>query len=697
MAVGSAIAGQWQRVTALVTGRKGSWLVLILAAALVALVSSFAAQPAAGGGGSALPPGAESAQAQELTEKFSEQDAPIFAVLSRDGAQLGDADMRAAQEMAGRLSSETGQEASPAMPSSDGQAALVVVPVRADLSSPDNAQMVEDVRAAAVQDLPDEVTVQVTGGPAFGADITNSFDGANFLLLSVTIAVVAVLLLITYRSPVLWLVPLIVVGLAAQLATTVDGQLQEWFGLQFDSGIISVLVFGAGTNYALLLISRYREQLRRDADHRIALRDALRSTTSAILASNATVVLALLTLVFATIPSTSGLGIAAAVGLVFALLFGLLVLPAALAVCGRGLFWPFVPHHGDAEKSHSGAWFKVASGVAKRPAKVLSASVVVLAVMMLGLFSVEIGLTKTEQFRVSSEAVDGFETMSQHYPDQATETVTIISHSVQADAVVDAALSVEGVDEVTRAADSPDGWSKITATSTLAADTDDSYDMVQELRGAVHEVDGADAVVGGDTAESLDIREAAIDDLKLIVPIILLLVFGILAVLLRAIVAPLVLSVVNVVSAAAAIGAGTWVGKQFFGFPALDVNVPLLAFLFLFALGVDYTIFVVSRARQEAHDHGTSEGMVRAVATTGSVITSAGIVLAAVFAALGVLPLMTLAQLGLIVGLGVLIDTLLVRTVVIPALFELIGDRVWWPGEMSREPAHNTRQGGGSV
>lgn len=675
----------WHRLSSNLTGRKGAWLALVLAVILVAAISSFAAQPGSTGAGSSLPSESESARAQAQLDKFPGSDrTPVTAVFSRDGAELTEKDLAAARDVGQRLADVVGQDASDPVVSPDGEAAIVNVPVRNDLSSSQNAALIEDLRAAADGDLPDGLTVQVTGGPAFGADITNSFDGANFLLLSVTIAVVAVLLLVTYRSPLLWLVPLTVVAFAAQLATTVDGQLAVWFDLQFDSGIISVLVFGAGTNYALLLISRYREELRRTEHHRIALVKALRATAPAILASNATVVLALLTLVFATIPTTSGLGVAAAVGLLIAMLFGLFVLPAALAVCGRRLFWPFIPRSGDAEKSHTGAWFKVANGVVKRPTVVLSASVVVLAILASGMFSAQLGLSQTEKFRVSAESVDGFETLATHFPDGSAEPAVIVAKSSQVDEVVQAASSVDGVKRVQPTGDSPAGWTKITAVTKFAPGTDASYDTVKDLRGAVHSVEGADAVVGGQVAESLDTRSASIGDLKLIVPLILAVVFVILLVLLRSVVAPVVLSIVNVVSAVASIGVGTWVGVHIFGFPALDINVPLLAFLFLVALGIDYTIFLVTRAWEETRTHGTSAGMTRAVATTGGVITSAGVVLAAVFAALGVLPLMTLAQLGLIVCLGVLIDTMLVRTVVIPALFALIGRYVWWPGPLSR-------------
>jgi RND superfamily putative drug exporter len=675
----------WYKLSSAIISRKGAWATIAIAAIFAALVMGLSGQSGSSGGADSLPPDSESAQTQKLLEKFPGGDrAPAIAVFSGDGDELSKSDLAAAGRIGDRLGDQVDGKVSPPIPAPDGEAAIVNVPVATDLSSSENVDTIESLRSEVSKaDVPDGLEVQVTGGPAFGADIASSFDGANFLLLAVTVSIVAVLLIITYRSPILWLIPLGVVGVADQLATTVDGQLADWFGLQFDSGIISVLVFGAGTNYALLLISRYREELRRTDDHRTGLLRALRAAAPAILASNLTVVLALLTLVLATVPSTSGLGVAAAAGLIIALIFGLLVLPAALAVCGRRLFWPFIPRNGEEERSQSGIWSKVANTVVRRPTVVVGAAVVVLAVLAAGLFGAQLGLSQTEQFRVGAESVDGFDTLSEHFPAGSSEPATIVANTSKADAVAKVASGVDGVVRAEVVGTSPSGLTEINATLDASPGTDASYDAVRDLRGAVHDVSGADAVVGGQVAQDLDTRDASIHDIKLIVPLVLGVVFVVLTVLLRALVAPVVLVALNVLSALAAIGAGTWVGANVFDFPALDVNVPLLAFLFLVALGIDYTIFLVTRAREETPEYGTITGMTRAVTATGGVITSAGIVLAGVFAALGVLPLMTLAQLGLIVGLGVLIDTLLVRTVMVPALFAMVGLRMWWPGKLA--------------
>lgn len=670
----------WDRLSTFVTGRRGAWAVLIVTMVIVAAIAGTADRDAAGGAGEALPPESESARAQQLLEQFpGSETTPVMAVFAAKSGELSDTDLAAIDEVGSALADTAGHETGPPVTSEDGEIAFVNVPISSDLNSEDNVEAVEELRAAVNDEAPDTVTAYVTGGPAFGADITSSFDGANLLLLAVTVAVVALLLLLTYRSPVLWLVPLAVVAVAAELATSIDGQLAAWFDLKFDSGIISVLVFGAGTNYALLLISRYREELRRFDDRRHALLVALRATAPAILASNATVVLALATLIFATVPSSSGLGVAAAVGLMVALLFGLFVLPAALAVCGRGLFWPFIPRYGDVERGHTGLWGRLARAVVARPVRVLAATVALLAVLAAGMSSFALGLSQTEQFRVEADSVHGYEELADHFPVGLSEPMMIVADAADTENVVSETSDVDGVTQVTPVGEPHDGRAKIMAVADAEPGSADSRDIVRDVREAAGQATMGEVLVGGQAAQDLDGRDAAIADLKTVVPLVLIVVFVILVLLLRSLLAPILLSLVNVASAIAAIGAGTWIGVHVFGLPALDVNVPLLAFLFLAALGIDYTIFLVTRAREEAGTRGTAAGMAHAVATTGGVITSAGVVLAAVFAALGVLPLMTLAQLGLIVCIGVLIDTTVVRTLAIPALFAMIGPKIWWP------------------
>ena len=678
----------WDRLAAAVTTRL-SWLIAL---AIAVLAGVFIVLVGANESGTdspvSLPPSAESALADAAEAQFPGADEmPAILVVTRgDGAALTPGDLiaasRARDRMLAALNSATASTAlSPLLPAPDGQAAIATVPLSADLTGFALGDAVESLRTAAATGLPDRLHTQVTGGPAFGADIADSFSNANVTLLAVTALVVALLLIVTYRSPVLWFVPLAVIGFADRVATSVGTAVSDVTGLAFDgstSGITSVLVFGAGTNYALLLISRYREELRRTPDHRHALRRAVSAAGPAIVASNATVVLALLTLLLATIPSTRSLGALAACGLVVAALFVLLVLPPLLALFGKRLFWPFVPHSGRHATVDTGPWHRVAEAVAHRPALIGGAAIAVLAVLATGLLGTRIGLSQTEQFRVQADSVAGFETLAAHFPDGLADPTVVVAETRRAPDVQRAIEATPGVVSVTQTGQSTTGLSRWSVVIDAAPASDEAFETIVALRDSVRDADPR-AQVGGSDAQALDVRNASERDRLVVIPAILVVVLAVLFVLLRAALAPPLLVAATVLSALAALGLGSWASMHIFGFPALDNSTPLFAFLFLVALGVDYTIFLVARAREETPERGTRDGMVRAVSATGGVITSAGIVLAAVFAVLGVLPLIVLTQLGIIVGLGILLDTFMVRTVVIPALFALIGPRIWWP------------------
>jgi putative drug exporter of the RND superfamily len=617
-----------------------------------------------------VPTTAESARADTLRTQFSGGDrVPAIVVISRrDGAPLRSADLAAVKQ-------------GPLQVSEDGRAAVAVVPLDANLTGFALNDAVKSVREAAARGLPADLRVEVTGGPAFGADIANSFSGANITLLAVTASVVALLLIVTYRSPVLWLVPLAVIGFADRVAAVVGTAIAGAVGMSPDgstSGITSVLVFGAGTNYALLLISRYREELGRIDDHRAALGVAVRQAGPAILASNATVVLALLTLVFASSPSTRSLGVQAASGLVVAAVYVLLVLPPLLALFGKRLFWPFVPQVGVKPLTESGIWHRIADAVARRPGTVATVATAVLAALCAGLLTTPTGLSQTEQFRVQAESVSGYETLAAHFPSGLTDPTRVIGPTGRAADIQRAITNTEGVVSSTPTGQSADGLSQWSVILTAEPASEAAFKTIEALRDSTHAVDPT-VLVGGSDAQARDASAAASRDRLVIMPMILLVVLIVLYVLLRSALAPLILVAVTVLSALAALGLGGWASVHLFGFPALDNTAPLFAFLFLVALGVDYTIFLVARAREETPEHGTRDGIVRAVSATGAVITSAGIVLAAVFCVLGVLPLIVLTQVGIIVGLGILLDTFVVRTVIIPALFTLIGPRIWWP------------------
>ena len=499
------------------------------------------------------------------------------------------------------------------------------------------------------------------------------------------------LLVVTYRSPILWLVPLAVIGFADGLSTALGTIVSRFTGLAFDgatAGITSVLVFGAGTNYALLLISRYREELTGTDDHRDALRTAVSRAGPAIVASNATVVLALLTLVFAAAPATRSLGVHAASGLVVAVLLVLLVLPPLLSLFGTRLFWPFIPRRGARPAVTTGVWHGIAEWVTGHAGRVAVTSVVVLGLMGIGLLGTPIGLSQTEQFRVKAESVTGFETLSAHFPSGLTDPALVIGDSGRAAVIRRAITTTPGVASAGDAGSSASGLTRWSVILDAPPASPEAFKTVGALRESVKKADPT-AMVGGSDAQALDSRDAAIRDRQVLIPAILAVVLIVLYALLRAALAPLVLVAVMVLSALSALGLGGWASVHVLGMPALDYATPLFAFLFLVALGVDYTIFLVTRAREETPAHGTREGIVRAVSATGPVITSAGIVLAAVFCVLAVLPLIVLTQLGVIVGLGILLDTFVVRTVVIPALFTLIGPRIWWPALVDKPDSMN--------
>ncbi len=672
--------------------RRLTWLAVLVVVVSGGLLGLLSGGDAASQSPVAVPSDAESARADALRADFPGGDqAPAILVVTRaDGGYLGMAEVDATADARHRMTDAPGP---PLMVSDDGKAAVVTVPLKADLSGFGLNDAVKNLRATAADGLPPGLKAEITGGPAFGADIANSFAGANITLLAVTATVVALLLIVTYRSPVLWLVPLLVIAFADRVGSVVGTAVASGLGLSPDgstSGITSVLVFGAGTNYALLLISRYREELGRPVDerpddaeagptHREALVVAVRAAAPAIVASNATVVLALLTLLFASAPSNRSLGVQAASGLVVAAIFVLIVLPPLLALCGKRLFWPFIPKAGATPLTESGVWHWIADAVARKPARVAVASLAGLAVLASALLATPIGLTQTEQFRVQAESVTGYQTLAAHFPSGLTDPTRVIASTAKSGAVQRAITDTPGVVSATPAGQSPTGLSQWSVVIKAEPASDEAFKTIDALRDSVHTADRT-ALVGGSDAQARDIASAAQRDRLVVIPAILAVVLAVLYLLLRSALAPLVLVGVTVLSALAALGLGGWASVHVFGFPALDNSTPLFAFLFLVALGVDYTIFLVTRAREETPEFGTRQGIVRAVSATGAVITSAGVVLAAVFCVLGVLPLIVLTQLGIIVGLGILLDTFLVRTVIIPALFTLIGPRIWWPG-----------------
>ena len=634
-------------------------------------------------GTAALPNGTDSRQAAELRDQLPEDEGSAAVVLYSSDQALTPDELALVQQRAQSLPGATG---APAVVADDGTAATIFIPVTTS-DAVETADVVTELRAAATADLPDGLTAQVTGPAAIQADLAAVFDGANFRLLAATASVVAILLVITYRSPFLWLVPLTVVAVADQLAAVVATHTLAAFNVLWDEstvGILSVLVFGAGTDYALLLISRYRDQLRVTEDRREAMAVALTRTAEAVLSSATTVVLGLLTLLLSLFPATRGLGLACAVGVVVAAFFALVVLPAALVVFGRWIFWPKVPHVGETGLADGRSfWRKVGDAVAKRPAGFVTVTVILLGIMAGGITQIQTGLDQADQFLQKPEAIAAGERLAESFPAGAADPAYVVTRG-DAAAVTAAVEGVEGVGTV-RPGASGNGVSEVAVVIDADPGSDAAADTVVALRDAV--ADLPDTHVGGTEAVALDASEASARDRQVILPIILLLVLVALAALLRSVVAPVVLVVTVVTTYLASLGLSWVIFTQVLGFDRLDDGVPLLAFVFLVALGVDYNIFLVTRAAEEAKGHGANQGMLRALAATGGVITSAGILLAAVFAVLGVLPLVVLAQLGVVICVGVLLDTLVVRTVLVPAIALLLGDRFWWP----------RRVGGGEV
>ena len=672
-------------VASFVTGRLGAWLVILIAVlASGVLIGGAGKAHDSNAPSAALPVSAESARVAALQQQLpSSRSNPALVVYARGGEILTVANRAAIQ--ANRVAFApiaVGGPVGPAIYASDGRAALVAVPLPADVAGTVVVDAVSAIRAVTQQALPAGLSAQVTGGAGFIADINNAFAGADLKLLIVTAAVVALLLLVTYRSPILWLVPLLVVGLADQVASSLIAIVSRAADVQIDpatSGIVQVLVFGAGTDYALLLIARYREELRHVEDERVAMRRALSKGGPAIAGSAVTVVLSLLTLLFATLTSNRALGVAGAIGIAVAAVFGLVVLPAALVVCKRGVFWPFIPRVGDVDRARTGAWARLGGVVSARPWPIIAGSTVVLVVLAAGFIGTSFGLSQTAQFRVKAESAAGLETLGRYFPAGLSDPATVLANATAADTVLAAARATPGIASAA-ISDRNSAVVQITAVLKAAPDTAESYAAIQALRHSVHAVAGGDALVGGSVAIDLDTRDAAIRDLKVIVPLVLLVVLVVLMLLLRAVVGPVVLILTVVASFFAALGSGTWIFTHLLGFGGIAVSVPLLAFLFLVALGVDYNIFLTTRAREETASEGTRRGIVVALAVTGGVITSAGILLAAVFGVLAVLPVIALTEIGIIVGLGVLLDTLLVRTVLVPALIVVFDGRFWWPG-----------------
>jgi putative drug exporter of the RND superfamily len=533
----------------------------------------------------------------------------------------------------------------------------------------------------------DGVTVHLTGAGGAAADAHEAYAGIDSTLLLGTLGVVLLLLLLTYRSPVLWLLPILSAVVGLYTAEAVVYLLARYAGLAVSGesrGILTVLVIGAGTDYALLLVARYREELRRHEDRHDAMAFALHRATPALLASAATVSLGMLCLSLADLRSTAGLGPVNAVGVAVTFLVMVTLLPALLVVVGRWVFWPKRPAFGSDEPTSSGLWAAVGRWIAPRARKVWIGTAAVLAVACLGVFELDAsGLSSEEQYTRSFDSVVGQEVLADHALTDNSNPITVVSDAGEAFEVEAALLDMEGLGEPTSPAVRGD-VAVVSAPITTDAASQASFDKVREVRDVVHAIPGAHALVGGTAPILLDIETASARDNAVVIPVVLLVVMLILTLLLRALVSPLLLVGTVVLSFGAALGISALIFQHVFGFEHADAAFPLFVFVFLVALGVDYNIFLMTRVKEEARERGTRPGSLVALSATGGVITSAGLVLAATFVVLGTMPIVFFVQLGTAVALGVMLDTLIVRSVLVTALNLDLGSRIWWPSKLDR-------------
>jgi putative drug exporter of the RND superfamily len=683
-------------VVGIPAGRRTKWLVLVFWLVVVAVAGPMSGKLMGAEKNDAsawLPPKAESTQVLNLRSHFVSPNVyPAVVVYDRPGG-LTAADKAKAKADAGRFAGVAGvvqgQVTGPFV-SRDGQAVETVVPVNLGKNGWNAAGPATDALRGIAASGAGGLTVHIAGPLGTAADSGKAFKGIDGTLLFSALAVVIVLLLITYRSPTLWLLPVISAGIALTTAEAVIYLLAAHAGLTVNAqsaGILDVLVFGAGTDYALLLTARYREELRRHEDRHEAMAVALRRAGPAIIASGGTVIVGLLTLTLAELNSTKSMGPVLAIGVGVALLAMMTLLPALLVITGRWMFWPAKPQFGSAEPTSRGIWARTGRRIAARPRVVWITTALVLGVMAIGLTGLKAsGLTNAESFRGHPDSVAGQTVLDQHFAAGAGQPVQVYGNAAAAAQLAAALRTVSGITGVT-APVIQGGQAYLEGTLTSAPDGQAAYATIDRARAAVHAVPGAHALVGGNTAVNLDVQRAAAHDRNLIIPVILAVVFVILALLLRALVAPIMLIATVVLSFAAALGVSSLFFSHVFNFGGADTSFPLFVFVFLVALGIDYNIFLMTRVREEAQHHGARYGALTGLAATGGVITSAGAVLAGTFAVLGTLPVTFLTELGFAVAFGVLLDTLVVRSVLVTALNLDLGRWVWWPSALARQPS----------
>ncbi len=687
-------------LVSVITGRRSRWLVLVLAVALVGVAGPLAGKLAPlenNSPTSFLPAKAPSTVVTTyLLAHSRESGSPavvVFAAPRRLGAAALGTIVAARRALAARGLPGVGRPG-PVVVSRDRRAAYFVVPVATHASAATSANDVEAVRRLLTRFATPATSARAgralsvaVGGPAgAAADALNAFSGIDGKLLGVTVAVVALILLLVYRSPVLWLVPLVSVLFAAGWSQGVAYLLAK-AGFVINGmtvGILTVLVFGAGTDYALLLLARYREELHRHERTSEAMAVALRRSAPAILASGLTVVLALICLLLARLNDIAALGPACAGGILCALAAQLVVLPALLLVLGRRVFWPFIPRPSAEYAAGGGLWERIAASIPGHRRAIWVVVTAVLAVGALGLIAYRGGVSQQNGFRGRVGSVAAQQILAANFAaGTAAPAEILVRPAAAAAAAAAAARATPGVKLVSTPVAVGGGASLVDATLAATPTSVAAQRTVVALRRRLLHAVGQRALVGGETATNVDLAAAASHDRELLLPVILAVVMVMLGVLLSSLVAPLLLVATVLLSYAGSLGVSALVFRYIFAFPGFDPTVPILGFVFLVALGVDYNVFLMARVKEEARA-GAIAAVTRGLAVTGGVITSAGVVLAATFAVLGVLPLIALTEVGFLVAFGVLVDTVLVRSALVPALAIDVGARLWWPGELAR-------------
>lgn len=717
--------------SAAVMGRKPLWIAIVAIIAWLGITSI--AGPTFGklstvqenDNSAFLPDDAESTLASKITIKFSDssndQIPTLLVFLGDVDPKKNPAKMAQIQKYLDGLGDEILPESGKALStyfvpgfpiqafaSEDGKAALVNIALSSDVAQdrieekPALTLIVDFLREDLKKNFEAQaLTTHVTGFGGIFADLFGAFGSIDSTLLTTTLLVVSLILIVVYRSPLLWILPLFTAVTALSLAGTVVYYLAKAGTIDLNGqsqGILSVLVLGAATDYALLLIARYREELHHHESRYESMRIALRGVVEPIIASGSTVIAGLLVLLLSQLSGNRGLGPVGAIGIAAAMVTVLTLLPALLVVFGRWIFWPKIPKFDDVDEQLSGTWAKIGRAVEKNPKRIWISTALLLTILAGFSFTLKAdGLANTEAFTARTDSVIGLEELGKHFPGGEGSPVEVVIKENDITAVTDALGAIANVafvepivagQKIPGAPIPPikvvEGKVLLNATLKVAPDSVEARNTIPIIREAVHKIDKG-ILVGGGTAVQYDTDVASRADNRLIIPIVLLIIGLILGLLLRSIAAALLLLLTVVLSFMATLGVCQLVFEHVFGFAGADASFPLFAFIFLVALGIDYNIFLMTRVREEALKIGTRKGVIKGLTVTGGVITSAGIVLAATFAVLGVLPLVFLAELGFAVAFGVLLDTIIVRSLLVPALVHVIGPKVWWPSKLQHE------------